>query len=103
MTHEQSEGDNPMHTHDSTQMTLTQRPDIKMASIKPYPKSRDRIRVIQARMYDPHQMSGLGDWGRPMIEWPAALAATAEDAEAMIAGLEEALRLYRQWEHETHR
>jgi hypothetical protein len=71
--------------------------DQRLAVITPLVKGRGRIVVSQGRRYDPRQMGGSGDWGQPMIEWDREMAATTEDAERMIEGLKEAVRIGRRW------
>ncbi len=42
----------------------------------------------------------LGAWGQLLIEWTGEMTATADDADNMIAGLQEMARIGREWECE---
>ena len=78
-------------------MKITEKPNLQQAIIKPFTKGHGRIEVSQARMYDPRRMGGLGAWGSPLIEWLGETTATAEQVEQFIAALQEALRIYNEW------
>jgi hypothetical protein len=42
--------------------------------------------------------AGWTNLAHGVIEWPNAMTATVNDADQMIAGLQEAAKIYREWE-----
>jgi hypothetical protein len=72
--------------------------DCRIAVIRPFTKGQGRIAMSQTRMRDPHMFGGQDDWGKFIIEWVGEMTPTADDADKMIAALEEVACIYREWE-----
>jgi hypothetical protein len=78
------------------EMLTTDDGRMRTAVIKPFQREpHQRIAVYQSRM------RSTGKWGRVSIDWPSQVSVSTEQVEQFIVGLQEALRIYREWERES--